>query len=97
MHPFEKIETLAKGIIFQIMIMCYEQARNVVGKEKGYLIFDVNCYKGKSNEEVKKIATMNYQEYEQDLLNALYANVSNNKNRDKSGNEKVNKILLRKQ
>ena len=88
MHPFEKIETLANGIIFQIMIMCYEQARNVVGKEKGYLIFDVNCYKGKSNEEVKKIATMNYQEYEQDLLNALYANVSNNKNRDKSGNEK---------
>ena len=88
MHPFEKIETLANGIIFQIMIMCYEQARNVVGKEKGYLIFDVNCYKGKSNEEVKKIATMNYQKYEQDLLNALYANVSNYRNKDKSGNEK---------
>lgn len=88
MHPFEKIETLANGIIFQIMIMCYEQARNVVGKEKGYLIFDVNCYKGKSNEEVKKIATMNYQQYEQDLLNALYANVSNFRNKDKNGNEK---------
>ena len=31
---------------------------------------------------------MNYQQYEQDLLNALYANVSNFRNKDKNGNEK---------
>ncbi|WP_195244855.1 hypothetical protein [Clostridium celatum] len=88
MHPFEKIETLANGIIFQIIIMCYDQARNTVGKNRGYLIFDVNCFKGKSNEEVKKIAAMNYQQYEQDLLDALYGNVVNFRNKDKSGKEK---------
>jgi len=88
MHPFEKIETLANGIIFQIIIMCYEQSRHIVGKDNGYLIFDVNCYKGKSNEEVKKIAAMNYQQYEQDLLDALYANVINFRNKDKSNNVK---------
>lgn len=88
MHPFEKIETLANGIILQIIIMCHEQARNTVGKDKGYLIFDVNCYKGKSNEEVKKMATRNYQEYEQDLLDGLYQNVTHFKNRDKNGDEK---------
>lgn len=88
MHPFEKIETLANGIILQIIIMCYEQARTTVGKEKGYLIFDVNCYRGKSNEEVKKIASLNYQQYEQDLLDALYGNVINFRNKDKNGHEK---------
>ena len=88
MHPFEKIETLANGIIIQIMIMCYEQARNVVGKERGYLIFDINCYKGNSNEEIKKISAINYQQYEQDLLNALYEKVNEFKNIDKIGKEK---------
>lgn len=88
MHPFEKIETLANGIILQIIIMCYEQARHIVGKDKGYLIFDVNCYKSKSNEEVKKIASMNYQQYEQDLLDALYSNVISFRNKDKYDNIK---------
>lgn len=88
MHPFEKIELLANGIIVQILIMCYEQARINVGKEKGYLIFDVNCYKGKSNEEVKKLASANYQQYEQDILDVLYVNVPKYKNKDKDGNLK---------
>lgn len=95
MHPFEKIETLANGIILQIIIMCHEQARAAVGKKKGYLVFDVNCFKGKSNEEVKKISTMNYQQYEQDLLDALYANVINFKNRDKSGNVKTEQDTIK--
>lgn len=95
MHPFEKIETLASGIIFQMIIMCYEQARYIQGKEKGYLIFDVNCYKGNSNEEVKKISTMNYQQYEQDLLNALYKKVDKFKNVDRNGKEKSERDTIK--
>ena len=88
MHPFEKIEILSKGIIVQIIVMCFIQARIECGKNLGYLIFDIECYKGKSNEEIKKIATLNFQSYEQDLLNALYKNVDIHRNKDNKGKEK---------
>lgn len=78
MHPFEKIEVMSYGIIFQIIIMSYNQARYSSGKEQGYLIFDINCYKGKSDEEIKKLAAINYSVFEQDFLDALYNNLEGN-------------------
>lgn len=88
MHPFEKLNLLSLGVIIQIIIMTYDQAREVCGKKKGYLIFDINCYKGRSNEEVKKIAAMNYNNYTQDILDALYEGVKIYKNKNKNGDEK---------
>lgn len=78
MHPFEKIEVISYGIIFQIIIMSYNQARYSAGKEQGYLIFDINCYKGKSDEEIKKLAAINYSVFEQDFFDALYSNLEGN-------------------
>ena len=78
MHPFEKIEVISYGIIFQIIIMSYNQARYAAGKEKGYLVFDINCYKGKSDEEIKKMSAINYSIFEQDFFDALYCNIDGN-------------------
>ncbi|MGL5149706.1 MAG: hypothetical protein ACRC7N_03920, partial [Clostridium sp.] len=95
MHPFEKIEMIASGIIVQIIVMCFEQARSNVKKDKGYLLFDINCYKGSSNEEVKKLAALNYQKYEQDLLDVLYENVILYKNQDNHKKQKSEKDTMK--
>lgn len=89
MNAFEKLDILAYGMILQIIIMTYKQARLSSGKDEGYLIFDVNCYKGKSNEEVKKLATLNYNEYNQNILDPLYIYVETIRNKDKKGKEKT--------
>lgn len=93
MHPFEKVQVLSNGIILQIIIMCYLQARNISGKDKGYLIFDVNCYKGNSDEEIKKIANSSYRDYEQDIFDALYCTVEGNIKDNKDEKETISDAI----
>lgn len=93
-HPFDKIEILSYGIIFQIIVMCYLQARLAADKKPGYLIFDVNCYKGTSDEEIKKLANLSYRCYEQDISDALYKNVDGNLNKYRNGDKKTEKETI---
>lgn len=76
MHPFEKIEILSVGLVFQLIIATHKQSKFEINDEESYMIFDVDCYKGKSNEEVKKISAENFNLYTQDILNALYSGYS---------------------
>lgn len=75
MHPFEKLEVLSQGIILQIITMTFNQARKTSSKNDGIIIYDINCYKGKSNDEMKKLAYKSYMDYEQDIRDALYDNL----------------------
>lgn len=75
MHPFEKLEVLSQGIILQIITMTHNQSRKAVCKNEGIIIYDINCYKGKSNDEMKKLAAKSYMDYEQDIRDALYNNL----------------------
>lgn len=88
MHPFEKIDILSYGIILQIITMSYQQARYASGQQLGCWIFDVNCNRGTSHPEVKKLAQAAFLKYEEDYLKALYKNVDGNIKKDKHGNEK---------
>ncbi|MGL4450100.1 MAG: hypothetical protein ACRCTZ_02775 [Sarcina sp.] len=73
MHPFEKIDILSVGIILQLIIATHKQSKIEVGEKASYMIFDIDCYQGKSNEEVKKIAAENFNSYTQDIINALHS------------------------
>lgn len=94
MHPFEKMEILSHGIIFQIIVMCYVQARLASNKKSGYLIFDVNCYKGTSDDEIKKLANLSYMSYEQDISDALYNNIDGNLNKNRNKTLKSEKETI---
>jgi hypothetical protein len=94
MHPFEKIDILSYGIILQIMTMTYQQTRNLIEKQPGFLILDINCNRSNSHEEVKKLAVNNYIQYEEDYLKSLYKNVKGNANKDKFGEDKSEKETI---
>ena len=88
MHPFEKLDILSYGIILQLIIMTYDQARYASGKEQGSILIDINCYKNDSNDEIKKAAHNNYNEYSQDIVDALFENLEGNV-KEKSTEEKT--------
>jgi hypothetical protein len=88
MHPFEKIDILSYGIILQIITMSYQQARYASGQKVGCWIFDVNCNRGNSHSEVKKLAQNSYAKYEEDYLKALYQNLDGNIKEGKDGKTK---------
>lgn len=70
-HPFEKIDILSYGILFQIIRMMHEQACATCGKKVPFWLVDIRDG-NKSNSEVKKLAVKSYSQFEQDVLEALY-------------------------
>lgn len=68
MHPINRIEILAKGIMFQIMRMMSWRVSNYLGIEKRKWIVDM---KGTSKDSVKKIAAEAYGNLEADFMTAL--------------------------
>ncbi|MBL4935570.1 hypothetical protein JK636_07330 [Clostridium sp. YIM B02515] len=85
MHPFEKIDILSYGIILQIITMSYQQAKFASGQKLGCWIFDINCNRGTSHPEVKKLAQNAFSKYEEVYLKALYNNVEGNIKEGKGG------------
>lgn len=68
MHPINRMEILAKGIMFQIMRMMSWRVSNYLGYEKRKWIIDM---KGASKDSVKKIAAEVYGLLEADFMTAL--------------------------
>lgn len=68
-HPFEKMETLANGLILQLLRAMYIAAS--IEKESNCWVIDANCY-GFSNSEMKKIATTSFNKNEEIISNYLY-------------------------
>lgn len=68
MHPINRMEILAKGIMFQIMRMMSWRVSSFLGEEKRKWIVDM---KGASKDSVKKIAAESYSALEADFMTAL--------------------------
>lgn len=68
MHPINRMEILAKGIMFQIMRMMSWRVSGFLGEEKKKWIVDM---KGASKDSVKKIAAESYSALEADFMTAL--------------------------
>lgn len=68
MHPINRIEILAKGIMFQIMRMMSWRVSAYLGNDKRKWIVDM---KGVSKDSVKKIAADSYSALEADFMTAL--------------------------
>lgn len=68
MHPINRMELLAKGIMFQIMRMMSWRVSNYLGNNKRKWIVDM---KGASKDSVKKIASESYSALEADFMTAL--------------------------
>lgn len=68
MHPINRMEILAKGIMFQIMRMMSCRVSNYLGNTKRKWIVDM---KGVSKDSVKKIAADSYSALEADFMTAL--------------------------
>ncbi len=68
MHPINRMEILAKGIMFQIMRMMSWRVSNYLGNDKRKWIVDM---KGASKDSVKKIAADAYSALEADFMTAL--------------------------
>lgn len=73
-HPFEKIDILSFGIVLQIIRMMHEQACYITNKNNPFWMIDVR-ENNKSNTEIRKLAIKNYAQFEQDILDALHANL----------------------
>lgn len=82
-HPFEKIDILSHGIIFQIIRMMHEQACFASDKNKPFWMLDIR-EDNKSNSEIRKLATKNYAQFEQDILDALHINLECKEGDDES-------------
>lgn len=68
MHPINRMEILAKGIMFQIMRMMSWRVSSYLGNDKRKWIVDM---KGASKDSVKKIAADSYSVLEADFMTAL--------------------------
>jgi len=68
MHPINRMEILAKGIMFQIMRMMSWRVSNYLGNDKRKWIVDM---KGASKDSVKKIAADAYSALEADFMTVL--------------------------
>lgn len=68
MHPINRMEILAKGIMFQIMRMMSWRVSSYLGNDKRKWIVDM---KGASKDSVKKIAADAYSALEADFMTAL--------------------------
>ena len=68
MHPINRMEILAKGVMLQIMRMMTWRVSNYLGIEKKCWIVDM---KGATSNTVKKIAAESYSNIEADFMTAL--------------------------
>lgn len=68
MHPINRMEILAKGLMFQIMRMMSWCVSNYLGIEKKKWIIDM---RGISTDTVKKIAAESYRSIEDDFMTVL--------------------------
>ena len=68
-HPFEKMETLANGLILQLLRAMY--VVSATDTESNCWVVDVNC-NGYSNPEAKKIAISSFVRNEEIINNYLY-------------------------
>lgn len=68
MHPINRMEILAKGVMFQIMRMMTCRVANYLGTEKRKWIVDM---KGASKDTVKKVSAESYSNIEADFMTAL--------------------------
>lgn len=68
MHPINRMEILAKGIMFQIMRMMSWRVSSYLGNDKRKWIVDM---KGASKDSVKKIAADAYSALEADFMTVL--------------------------
>jgi len=70
-HPFEKIDVLANGIILQILRMMYVQAADTLGLSNCVWIMDMSS-KSFDNKEIKKLAVRSFQVNEECINKVLY-------------------------
>lgn len=68
MHPINRIEILAKGVMFQILRMMNYRVANFLGHDRRKWIIDM---KGTSNDIIKKIAANSFSIIESDFMTAL--------------------------
>ncbi|MBQ5990719.1 MAG: hypothetical protein IJL67_14655 [Oscillospiraceae bacterium] len=68
LHPINRIDILAKGVMLQIMRMMACQVANCLESEKRPWIIDMNV---SSNKTIKKIAAESYSDLENDFIDAL--------------------------
>lgn len=68
MHPINRMDILAKGVMFQIMRMMSWRVSEYLGIEKKNWIVDM---RGASTDTVKKIAAESYRSIEDDFMTAL--------------------------
>ena len=68
MHPINRMEILAKGIMFQIMRMMSWRVSSYLGNDNRKWIVDM---KGTSKDSIKKIAAEAYSALEDDFMTAL--------------------------
>ncbi|MDZ5042697.1 hypothetical protein GNF45_07200 [Clostridium perfringens] len=71
MHPFEKIEILSKGIVFQLINLMHSEARYYIGKKTRQAWVVDMTYNFSKNKELKKIASNSYDTLEDDMTNAI--------------------------
>ena len=89
-HPFEKMETLANGIILQIMRMMYLAAATPT--ESNCWVIDVNCT-GYENIEAKKSAISAFKHNEEIISTYLYRGLA--EYRDLLSDKKDDATLIR--
>lgn len=77
MHPFEKIEILSKGIVFQIINLMHSEARYYIGKNTRQAWVVDMTYNFTKNKELKKIAAKSYDMLEDDMTNAISNRIYN--------------------
>lgn len=71
MHPFEKIDTLAQGVVFQLMNLMHSEARFGLKDTRPVWVIDMT-YSSKKNKEMAKVATKSYETLEDDILKKIY-------------------------
>lgn len=71
MHPFEKIELLSQGIVFQLINLMHSEARYRSGKNTRPVWVVDMTYSLSKDAEVKKLATKSYDQIEEDMIIAI--------------------------
>jgi len=72
MHPINRMEILAKGVMLQILRMMSWRVEDVLGQEKRNWIVDMKGNsKGNSKETIKKVAAESYGNLESDFMTVL--------------------------
>lgn len=68
LHPINRVDVLAKGVMFQIMRMMSFRVAGYLGKKYPVWIIDM---RGESTDTVKKIAAESYRSLENDFMTAI--------------------------